>query len=103
MTADGSDVCGMDEVEAGIGSQEPCQPKPFARFRQAFGEVARREATGAVDATAKHQRWKHSNDLLCERMFFQILEALGLGLDVLRAVGQGFLQRLKMPVKNARG
>ena len=91
----------MDEMKAGISTQKSRQPEPSAGLHQSFGEIAGGKSAAAVNASSKHQGGKNGNDSLGERMLLKILQTLGLGLDVFRAVGQCLRQRLQVSIQDA--
>ena len=103
MGADRGDVGGVDEMEAGIGAQPLGQPQPGEGLLDAGCEVAGGVGIPRQHPPAKHQGGKHRHDPLRQRMDLQVLQALGLGLDVFGAIGHRFGQELQIAVEDAGG
>ena len=103
MRADPRDVSGMDEVETGLRTQPFGQPEPASPLLEASREVTGGEDARAIDASTEDQGGEDRHDPLGQWVLLQLLQALGLGLDVLGAVGHRLRQQLQVLVEDAGG
>ena len=93
-------VGGVDEVEAGLGTQPLSKPQPAGCLPNPSGEITGGMAVARTHLPAKYQGWKYGNNFGGQGVGLQLLQAESLGLDVFSAKFRCLGQQLQLAIQN---